>query len=103
MPYTCTWSHNSTAITMVNQPVLNQEWDFSLGAERSHNEGTCRQGGEQARRNSQPHAGSQLFPALATVCPGSASVSDICVPPTVGALMPAKGKAQRKQGMNSRG
>lgn len=27
---------------MVNQPVLNQECDFSLGAERSHNEGTHR-------------------------------------------------------------
>lgn len=55
MPYTCTWSHNSTAITMVNQPVLNQEWDFSLGAERSHNEGTCRQGwGAGKRKRSTP-------------------------------------------------
>lgn len=69
MPYTCTWSHNSTAITMVNQPVLNQEWDFSLGAERSHNEGTIRRGREQARRNGQPHGGSQLYPPSVQALP----------------------------------
>lgn len=76
MPYTCTWSHNSTAITMVNQPVLNHEWDFSLGAEKSHNEGTSRQGGQST---------PQRFPALPTVYPGSASLSDTCVTPTEGA------------------
>ena len=27
---------------MVNQPVLNHEWDFSLGAERCHDEGVCK-------------------------------------------------------------
>lgn len=30
MPYSCTRSHNSTMLTMVNQPVLSQERDFSL-------------------------------------------------------------------------
>lgn len=50
MPYTCTWSHNSTAITMVKKPVLNQEWDFSLRAEKSLSEGTCRQGWEASKK-----------------------------------------------------
>lgn len=71
MPYTCTWSHNSTAITMVNQPVLNQECDFSLGAERSHNEGIHRQGMEQARRTGQPHGGSWLYPLSVQALPVS--------------------------------
>lgn len=28
---------------MVNQPVLSHEWDFSLGAERGHDEGAGRE------------------------------------------------------------
>lgn len=90
MPYTCTWSHSSTAITMVNQPVLNQEWDFSLEAERSHNEGACTQDGERAT--------PRRLPALTTVCPGPASISDTCVPPTVGALVPTKGRGTMETG-----
>lgn len=93
MPYTCTWSHNSTAITMVNQPVLNQEWDFSLGAERSSVKEHAGRDGEQARRNGQP---PRRFPeALPTVCPGSASISDTCASPT--------GSTQWKRVMNSSG
>jgi len=34
MPYTLILSHSSTAIAMVNQPVLSQELDFFLEEEK---------------------------------------------------------------------
>lgn len=37
---------------MVNQPVLNHEWDFSLGAERERDEGQAGRGG--VGREEQP-------------------------------------------------
>lgn len=37
---------------MVNQPVLNHEWDFSLGAERCHDEGA---GGGAGREEGSTH------------------------------------------------
>lgn len=84
MPYTCTWSHNSTAITMVKKPVLNQEWDFSLGAEKSLNEGTCRQGwGASKEKQSTPMEASRH----STYC-----LTRHCVSPAVGALRLPKGK-----------
>lgn len=44
---------------MVNQPVLNHEWDFSLGAEREHDEGACRQGWGRQGGPVNPHRASK--------------------------------------------
>lgn len=94
MPYTCTWSHNSTAITMVKKPVLNQEWDFSLGAEKSLNEGTCRQGwGTSKEKTVNPHGGSQTLYLL--------SNQTLCIT-CCGSTKAAKGEGRNGNTMNSR-